>query len=726
MVELQEEEEEEEMPRLVARAETPATSMTMAARLCPGLLDALLPSPPFFAATDAHSSSSSSSPAVPEPSLSETIQASPQTPGLRPAPSPVRGCRAPVPPDLYRFHQQQYHLVEDPAFSSPAGTSVCVCVFEISPLEHLKKDGIAAEDPRKVHISFNVSSVPQDERLVSAELRLLWNPRVSMGSGAHKLSLYLSENEDRTGPGTDLLETRLFSAGLRGDAEGSWETFSLDAELLRQALAERGSLGFVLEIGAENSTRPGYSSAVEPEEPERSGEGHLRVRRSLGQDEYSWAQERPLLVTYSHDGRMGWGDRGRVKRNGGRAAKLKRLSRARCRRHPLYVDFKDVGWHKWIIAPSGRATGASVSRRGLRFASPSLGRPSPCLLRQGPAHPQVSFSGPLRLLRLHGGGIARPGAVLRADLQDEAQTAPLRQGLPQELSVKAECFPGALCVPTEASGEQPCFQQIGTRAKRYRLSLWAPEPIETLGFQRSRSSAETSLSSWGTEDTLKEMCTFLGSSAAMPSFLSMMKAAYGVGLLHVPAGEAEGRVLHQVVLLLVEAVQIQEVLGHGHPRTGLGLGLQAQAFEEKPLDGLGQAGLRDRGGRRRKRRSGRAISEKLQPPAFPPSGKPIGPGRSTRLPSNGGGHHRLETQAGRGEWEAPCPADDSPAPRRRLTPIAAREGAVGGEGEEDVQETAKPRRRMADGYLKNWGSNPPNSSTSGRRTPSPRHCPALP
>ncbi|KAG7278362.1 hypothetical protein CRUP_024607 [Coryphaenoides rupestris] len=50
---------------------------------------------------------------------------------------------------------------------------------------------------------------------------------------------------------------------------------------------------------------------------------------------------------------MGWGDRGRVKRNGGRAAKLKRLSRARCRRHPLYVDFKDVGWHKWIIAPSG-------------------------------------------------------------------------------------------------------------------------------------------------------------------------------------------------------------------------------------------------------------------------------------------------------------------------------------------------------------------------------------
>ena len=42
-----------------------------------------------------------------------------------------------------------------------------------------------------------------------------------------------------------------------------------------------------------------------------------------------------------------------MKRNGRRAAKLKHLSRARCRRHPLYVDFKDVGWNKWIVAPSG-------------------------------------------------------------------------------------------------------------------------------------------------------------------------------------------------------------------------------------------------------------------------------------------------------------------------------------------------------------------------------------
>ncbi|KAJ3591081.1 hypothetical protein NHX12_009028 [Muraenolepis orangiensis] len=355
-------------------------------------------------------------PSVPEPSLSQTIQGLLlKRLGLQSQPEPRPGVAVPrYLLDLYRFHQQQYHLVEDPAFSFPS--QHVEQANTIRSFHHTEHEA-AAEDQKKLHISFNVSSIPQDERLVSVELRLLRSTRASLGSGAHKLSLYLSENEDRPGP--NLLETRLLSTGLRSDEDGHWETFSLRAELLHQALAERGSLGFVLEIVPENSTgshhEPGYSSPVDPEERERSGEGHLRVRRTLGQDEHSWAQERPLLVTYSHDGRgeplahgrrvssvgqwkrkdrsrssssssssssskdrrrspkmgrgrkrvnsepswgadeagMGWSDRGRVKRNGGRAAKLKRLSRARCRRHPLYVDFKDVGWHKWIIAPSG-------------------------------------------------------------------------------------------------------------------------------------------------------------------------------------------------------------------------------------------------------------------------------------------------------------------------------------------------------------------------------------
>lgn len=72
-----------------------------------------------------------------------------------------------------------------------------------------------------------------------------------------------------------------------------------------------------------------------------------------------------------------------------------------------------------------------------------------------------------------------------------------------------------------------------------------------------------------------------------------MEAAYGVCLLDVVGGEAKRGVLHQVVLLLVEAVQIQEVPGHGHPGPRVGLRLQAQPAQQESLDGLSQTGLQE-------------------------------------------------------------------------------------------------------------------------------------
>ena len=50
---------------------------------------------------------------------------------------------------------------------------------------------------------------------------------------------------------------------------------------------------------------------------------------------------------------------------------------------------------------------------------------------------------------------------------------------------------------------------------------------------------------------------------------------------------------------LVSGAVVQQVAGGARPRPGLRPCLQAQAFEQQPLDGLGQAGLQDqRGGRR--------------------------------------------------------------------------------------------------------------------------------
>ncbi|KAI1893238.1 hypothetical protein AGOR_G00121650 [Albula goreensis] len=323
-----------------------------------------------------------------QPGLAQSIQNLLLTRlGLRSRPTPRSG--TPVPQyllDLYRFHSQQYQLVQDPLFTFPAhhvqGANT------VRSYHHLDTDGPSPfprdekETANQVSITFNVSAIPRDERITSAELRILRrqaDPKV----GAHRVHLYLSGGHDEVLP--TLLESRLLKdEGVAGDTDGgsSWESFTLTADLFEKAASQTGHLRFLLEVNPLNST---LSREVK-------GEGErLRVRRSAGQREHSWVQERPLLVTYSHDGRSqpllppagrpergiwaeagqrkerrgrgstrravgkrgGRGPERRVKRNGGRAAKLKRLSRARCRRHPLYVDFNDVGWNKWIVAPSG-------------------------------------------------------------------------------------------------------------------------------------------------------------------------------------------------------------------------------------------------------------------------------------------------------------------------------------------------------------------------------------
>ncbi|XP_041851345.1 bone morphogenetic protein 16 [Melanotaenia boesemani] len=337
--------------------------------------------------------------------------------GLQSQPKPRPG--APVPRyllDLYRFHQQQYHLLEDPSFSFPSQHIQQANTVRSFHHREPLGDSLKPKDHTRVHLSFNISSIPQDETVLSAELRLLRRGRRSLGLGPHKLNLYLSKHQEDPEP--TLLETRLLNNDLPShQPNGFWEAFSLSAELLHKAHAGTGSLGFLLEVRPENSSSSfpdqNFSIHAGEEEAEKQKEGHLRVCRSVGQDDHSWAQERPLLVTYTHDGhgeplvkqsrrtsgngqrlrgrkgskvkarnsskghnrdqgwgrekKMGyllqgwgsdkggvsWSDRGRVKRNGGHSAKLKRLSRGRCRRHPLYVDFNDVGWHKWIIAPSG-------------------------------------------------------------------------------------------------------------------------------------------------------------------------------------------------------------------------------------------------------------------------------------------------------------------------------------------------------------------------------------
>ena len=77
--------------------------------------------------------------------------------------------------------------------------------------------------------------------------------------------------------------------------------------------------------------------------------------------ESQWMAEQPLLVTYSDDGKAPSKGLRRTRKK--RSNKHKKRSRSHhysrrkkqqyCRRQELYVDFSDVGWNDWIVAPPG-------------------------------------------------------------------------------------------------------------------------------------------------------------------------------------------------------------------------------------------------------------------------------------------------------------------------------------------------------------------------------------
>lgn len=84
---------------------------------------------------------------------------------------------------------------------------------------------------------------------------------------------------------------------------------------------------------------------------------HVRLRRSINDDEEQWLSRQPYLFTYTDDGKNKHrkGEelaRLRPKRASGKQRDRKRQPEP-CKRHSMNVDFAEVGWSDWIVAPPG-------------------------------------------------------------------------------------------------------------------------------------------------------------------------------------------------------------------------------------------------------------------------------------------------------------------------------------------------------------------------------------
>ncbi|XP_073528354.1 bone morphogenetic protein 2 [Phyllobates terribilis] len=186
---------------------------------------------------------------------------------------------------------------------------------------------------------FNLTSVPNEELITSAELRIfreeVQESFENEGSKALRINIYdiiKPAAAASRGPVTRLLDTRLIHHNV-----SRWESFDVTPAIIRWIAHRQPNHGFVVEV-----TQLDYEKNVTKR--------HVRISRSLLPDKKRWSQIRPLLVTYGHDGK-GHPLHKREKRQA-RHRQRKRL-KSSCRRHPLYVDFSDVGWNDWIVAPPG-------------------------------------------------------------------------------------------------------------------------------------------------------------------------------------------------------------------------------------------------------------------------------------------------------------------------------------------------------------------------------------
>ncbi|XP_039594145.1 bone morphogenetic protein 2 isoform X1 [Polypterus senegalus] len=265
--------------------------------------------------------------------------------GLKRRPHPSKNAVVPqYMLDLYRVHAGQGDESADragplPGHGSDKAASRANTIRSFHHEESL--EGLSGTSGKTVQqFYFNLTSIPMEELITSAELRIFRNQVLdaisNSTSGYHRINIYEVIKPSSSSSSKEPI-TRLLDSKLVHQSQSSWESFDVSPAIMRWITHRHPNHGFVVEI-------------VHLDNEGRDSKRHVRISRSLHEDEETWPQMRPLLVTFSHDGK-GHVLHKREKRQA--KQKHKKRTKFSCRRHQLYVDFSDVGWNDWIVAPPG-------------------------------------------------------------------------------------------------------------------------------------------------------------------------------------------------------------------------------------------------------------------------------------------------------------------------------------------------------------------------------------
>ncbi|XP_061074902.1 bone morphogenetic protein 7-like [Conger conger] len=224
-------------------------------------------------------------------------------------------------------------------------------VMSFVSLAELDKEFLAARRHHR-EFRFDLSRIPEGEAVTAAEFRIYKAAaRERSENNTFHLKVYqvLQEHPDRESD-LFLLHSRMLWA-----AEEGWLVFDITATSNHWVLRPAGNLGLQLVLeGVDgqsmNPTTAGLIGHSGPESKQpfmvaffKAAEVHIRSVRSTGAKQRgpgrSKAQKSPAAM---------------------KAASFAENSiiseqKQACKKHELYVSFRDLGWQDWIIAPEGYA-----------------------------------------------------------------------------------------------------------------------------------------------------------------------------------------------------------------------------------------------------------------------------------------------------------------------------------------------------------------------------------
>ena len=211
----------------------------------------------------------------------------------------------------------------------------------------------------RFRLAFDVKGIPRGEQVKAAELQLSRDP-LSSGSEERKNAstdekfptrhyLHQVQIHDIVKPGLrgrrDPL-FRLVDSKVVDIRDGENIIFDVFPAVQRWIESPSENHGLFVEVAPLDAT-----------EESKKHQNHVRLRRSVDEDVTDWLSKQPLLFTYTDDGkntpRSDNSIVSRFKRASAAKRHRRKNGRENCHRHPLYVDFKDVGWNDWIVAPPG-------------------------------------------------------------------------------------------------------------------------------------------------------------------------------------------------------------------------------------------------------------------------------------------------------------------------------------------------------------------------------------